>query len=65
MHLDFTVHFWSLVVQLATLASVTAFLMKVYKKIKSVVTAALLILAQHRAMHAWYKEVSATWPQKS
>lgn len=62
MHFDFTLHFWSLIVQLATFAGVVAFLHKVYQGVKSVVDAILLILKQHREMHSWYQGVKDKWP---
>lgn len=57
MRFDFTVHVWTLVSQIAALAGLATFLRRVYVAIHSVVSAANVILEQHREVYGWYREV--------
>jgi hypothetical protein len=54
MHIDYTFHFWTVLPQFLALIGLCTFLWKVYKGIRSVVRATLVILDQHGEMYAWY-----------
>jgi hypothetical protein len=56
MHIDFTVHFWTLLSQFLALTAFLTFLRHVYMKIQDLVQAARSILSQHREVYGWYEE---------
>lgn len=64
MHLDFTLHFWTLLSQVLAVGSLIAFLRRATKAIRSVVAAANLILAQHHEIYGWYANTvkGKPWP---
>lgn len=64
MHIDYTVHFWTLLGQATALGSFLLFLWKVYKAIRSVVDATKAILNEHREVYDWYSETvkGKLWP---
>jgi hypothetical protein len=63
MHFDFTVHFWTLLSQVLALIALVRFLVCLVHAIRSMTSAANLILEQHKEMHKWYIEVKdKPWP---
>lgn len=57
MHVDFTIHFWTLLSELIALSAMGRFLLFLVRSIRSVVNAAELILAQHHEVYGWYRDV--------
>jgi hypothetical protein len=56
MHLDYTIHFWATVGYISSFGGVATFLWKIYRLGARFVTAAEVMIDQHREMYGWYSE---------
>jgi hypothetical protein len=54
VHIDYTFHFWTSLSQGAALLGFGTFLYKTYRTIRELVSAAIVILDQHREMYGWF-----------
>jgi len=56
MHLDYTIHFWPMIGYISSFAGAATFLLKIYRLVSRGVTAAEVLIDQHREMYGWYSQ---------
>jgi len=57
VHLDFTVHFWPALAQLAAIAGGAKFLWACYAQFRDLAAAMKTMVNEHHEMYGWYQRV--------